>query len=100
MRSASSESGCPGASGCCGWSGCGGGDGGGKGDAGNVESKGKSRGTASVRAIDPAAQARAESMALVLSDLPDGWRGSPSEDEDDGDAKFRRCIGSDYSDFT
>jgi hypothetical protein len=38
-------------------------------------------------------------MALVLRDLPDGWRGSPSE-ADEGDEKFRRCIGSDYSGFT
>lgn len=57
-------------------------------------------GTASKRAIEPEAQARAESMLLTLSDLPDGWRGSPPEDEDEGDEEFRSCVGSDYSGST
>jgi hypothetical protein len=61
----------------------------------------KSEGTASQRAIEPGAQARAESMLLKLSDLPDGWRGSaPDEDDETGDDDFPRCLGADYSRFT
>ncbi len=78
---------------------CAGGD-----DTGTTSATGitapKKKGTASQRAIDPAAQAHAESLLLTLSDFPDGWRGSPSEDDDEDDDKHRRCIGTDYSAFT
>lgn len=82
--------------------GCSGGDGGNSntGEARNTTSHEESKGTRSAREIDPAAQARAESLLLLLSDLPDGWRGSPSEDDDEGDEESRRCLGTDYSDFT
>jgi hypothetical protein len=53
-------------------------------------------GQAAERAIESSAQERAESIVLQLSDFPDGWRASPSEEEDDG-SEFRACIGADYS---
>jgi hypothetical protein len=51
--------------------------------------------------IEPAAQQRAESIVLTLSDFPDGWRAEAdtAEDEDDQEA-FNECVGADYSAFT
>jgi hypothetical protein len=53
----------------------------------------------SALAIEPDAQGRAESIVLKLSDFPNGWRGSPPEEQEDPGA-FRKCIGADYSDLT
>jgi hypothetical protein len=66
---------------------CGGGDGGG----GEGEAE---------RAIEDGAQQRAEGVVLQLSDFPDGWRASPTEEEDDRADEFRECIGVDYSTVT
>jgi hypothetical protein len=52
------------------------------------------------RAIEPEAQARAESMLLTLSDFPDGWRAGPAEEDEQGDEAFNDCVGVDYSAFT
>jgi hypothetical protein len=53
------------------------------------------------RAIEPAAQERAESMLLTLSDFPDGWRADePAEEDEEADAAFRECVGVDFSAFT
>jgi hypothetical protein len=53
------------------------------------------------RAIEPAAQERAESMLLTLSDFPDGWRANdPAEEDEDGDEAFRECVGVDFSALT
>jgi hypothetical protein len=69
-------------------SGCGGDDGG-------------SGGTrTAARDIQPQAQAKAESMVLQLSDFPNGWRASPSEDTQDGNEEFYECLGVDFSEFT
>lgn len=56
--------------------------------------------TAAVRDIQPDAQQRAESVVLQLSDFPTGWRGGPSEDDDEGGEEFRKCISADLSDLT
>jgi hypothetical protein len=53
------------------------------------------------RDIQPAAQKRAESIVLELSDFPEGWRASSSDDEDPrGEEEFQRCIGVDFSSLT
>jgi hypothetical protein len=53
------------------------------------------------RAIEPEAQAQAESMLLQLTDFPDGWRAEePEEEDEEGDEAFRDCLGVDYSTFT
>jgi hypothetical protein len=53
------------------------------------------------RAIEPAAQERAESMLLNLSDFPDGWRADePAEEDEEADEAFRECVGADFSSFT
>jgi hypothetical protein len=53
------------------------------------------------RAIEPAAQERAESMLLTLSDFPDGWRADePAEEDEEADNAFRECVGADFSAFT
>lgn len=53
------------------------------------------------RAIEPAAQERAESMLLTLSDFPDGWRAEePAEEGEESEEAFRRCVGADFSGFT
>jgi hypothetical protein len=52
------------------------------------------------RAIEADAQERAEGVVLQLSDFPDGWRGTPPEEEDDGGEDFRECLGVDYSTVT
>jgi hypothetical protein len=52
------------------------------------------------RAIEPEAQARAESIGLTSSDFPAGWQGAPAGDEDTGDEEFRTCVGADFSEFT
>ena len=55
--------------------------------------------TSSKRAIQTETQQRAEAMLLLLSNLPDGWRASPSKDTGSGE-KLRKCIGTDYSALT
>jgi hypothetical protein len=53
------------------------------------------------RAIEPEAQAQAESMLLELADFPDGWRAEePAEEDEEGDEAFRDCVGVDFSTFT
>jgi hypothetical protein len=53
------------------------------------------------RAIEPEAQAQAESMLLQLTDFPDGWRAEePAEEDEEGDGAFRDCLGVDFSTFT
>ena len=53
------------------------------------------------RAIEPAAQERAESMLLTLSDFPDGWReDEPADNDEESDEAFRECVGADFSAFT
>ena len=63
---------------------------GGDGDSGEASS---------ASAIEPDAQARADAIVLKLSDFPNGWRGSPPEEQEDP-AAFRKCIGADFSDLT
>jgi hypothetical protein len=59
---------------------------------------GKSDTGAPKRNINADAQRRAKSMVLTLSDFPDGWRASAPKPEDvGGDAKFRKCLGVDFS---
>ncbi|HEV8602779.1 MAG TPA: hypothetical protein VGQ68_05200 [Gaiellaceae bacterium] len=65
------------------------------------DGNGAAEGTRAKRAIQTEAQKRAESMVLELSDFPDGWRASPSENEETEDMdRFRKCLGSDYSALT
>lgn len=65
------------------------------------ESKPRGEGRRSRRAIEPSAQAASERMLLTLSDVPESWRGSPSEGDDEEDEEaFRRCVDTDYSAFT
>jgi hypothetical protein len=71
----------------CAGAGCGGGDDG-------------DEGTAAGRSIKAEAQERAESIVLKLSDFPDGWRASPSEQDTAAQEDFRRCVGLDYSEWT
>jgi hypothetical protein len=52
------------------------------------------------RAIEPEAQARAESIGLSLSDFPAGWQGAPASDDAGAEEEFRRCVGADFSSFT
>ena len=53
------------------------------------------------RAIEPEAQARAESMLLQLANLPDGWRTEErTGDDEEGDEAFRDCAGVDFSAYT
>jgi hypothetical protein len=53
---------------------------------------------AAKRTINADSQRRAKSMLLRLSDFPEGWRASAPEPEDkSGQAKFRKCLGVDYS---
>lgn len=57
--------------------------------------------SASGRAIEPEAQERAESIGLKLTDFPDGWRASaPEADGEKAQARFRECIGVDFSELT
>lgn len=54
-----------------------------------------------LRAIEPEAQARAESMLLKLSDFPDGWRAEePAEEDEESEEAFRMCVDADFSGFT
>src|SRR5262249_12560647 len=53
---------------------------------------------AAKRSINADAQGRAKSMLLQLADFPEGWRASyPSPEDRGGQAKFRKCLGVDYS---
>jgi hypothetical protein len=61
---------------------------------------GATKGTGAKRSIQPEAQKRAEAMVLLLSDFPEGWRASPSEDTTAIEAKYRTCLGDDYSTLT
>jgi hypothetical protein len=65
------------------------------GDSTNADS-----GSEADRAIEANAQERAESMILVLTDLPEGWRASTAEKDTAVEEEFRRCVGSDYSGAT
>jgi hypothetical protein len=56
-------------------------------------------GGAASRAIDEAAQARAESMVLRRGDLPGGWSASARE-PDDPSEEFLICAGIDLGDVT
>jgi hypothetical protein len=58
---------------------------------------GDAKATKAQRDIQPDAQQQAESMVLLLSDFPEGWRASASESDESGDEKFRKCLGVDYS---
>jgi hypothetical protein len=58
------------------------------------------QGGSSKRAIQADAQQQAESMVLLLSDFPEGWRASASEEDKAAQDKFRKCIGASYSEFT
>jgi hypothetical protein len=51
------------------------------------------------RDIDEAAQMKAESMLLELSDFPAGWRASAPEETEEAD-DFRECAGTDFSGLT
>jgi hypothetical protein len=53
---------------------------------------------AAKRNINADDQRRAKSMLLGLADFPEGWRASAPEPENrGGQARFRRCVGVDYS---
>jgi hypothetical protein len=39
-------------------------------------------------------------MVLLLSDFPEGWRASASENDESSQEKFRKCLGVDYSGST
>lgn len=67
---------------------------------GDDDGEGGDGGAGAERAIEADAQERAEGVVLQLSDFPDGWRGTPSEEEDDGGEEFRECLGVDYSTVT
>jgi hypothetical protein len=73
--------------------GCGGSDGSEGGDGGDDE-------RSAVRDIQPEAQEQAEAIVLELSDFPNGWRASPSEEVDDRISEFRECMGVDFSGVT
>jgi hypothetical protein len=61
---------------------------------------GEEKGGAEVaRAIEPEAQARAETTGLNPSDFPDGWQAAPAQAAR-GEDEFRRCLGIDFSAFT
>jgi hypothetical protein len=52
------------------------------------------------RAIEPAAQERAEAALLKLSDLPDGWRADTPDEDQTGQDAFYRCVDIDFSALT
>ena len=65
---------------------------------GNGDGAAKAR--SAKRVIQAEAQGRAEAMVLELSDLPDGWRASPHEEDTAGGDRLRECLGVDYSALT
>jgi hypothetical protein len=63
----------------------------GDGDEGSARAK---------RAIQPEAQALAESMNLELGDFPPGWRASRAAGDTASVEESRRCLGIDFSSLT
>jgi hypothetical protein len=57
-------------------------------------------GSKAERDIEANAQEHAESINLVLADLPEGWRASTDELDTAAQERFRSCLGSDYSGAT
>jgi hypothetical protein len=50
--------------------------------------------------IEEEAQQRAEEIGLRLSDFPSGWRAQAAEEDEEGQERFRKCVGTNLSEFT